>query len=192
MGMPRVGVERWTAEMVRAFPSDGKRYEVIDGELLVSPSPKVDHQRIVGELHFILKSWVHDQGIGELMMSPADIQLESDGLVQPDLFVVPPVADGGRISEWQEVKGLLLVIEVLSPSTALNDRVKKRDLFSRAGVPEYWIFDPKRRRVERYRPGVDIPELCDSTLVWHPEGTTGAREPLVIDLPHFFHLALGS
>ena len=189
MGMPRIGLERWTAEMVRAFPSDGKRYEVIDGELLVSPSPRFVHQRAVGELYFLLKPWVQAQGIGEVMMSPADLELESEWLVQPDIFVVPLDAHGVRISDWPEVKRLLLAIEVLSPSTARNDRVKKRDLFSRVGVPEYWVVDIKRSRVERYRPGSEVPELCDRTLTWHPDG---ASAPLVIDLPHFFHLALGS
>ena len=192
MGMPKSGAERWTVERVLALPSDGNRYELIDGELLVSPSPSLSHQRVVMELLFLLKPWVEGQGIGAIAMAPADLELEEDSLVQPDVFVVPQVVEEMRKLQWRDIKGLLLAIEVLSPSTARNDRVKKRALFSRVGVPEYWIFDTKRRRVERYRPGVDIPELCESTLAWHPERTAGAREPLVIDLPHFFHLALGS
>lgn len=192
MGMPKIGAERWTVERVLALPNDGNRYELIDGELLVSPSPIFSHQRVVLELVFLLRPWVEGQGIGTTAMAPADLQLEQGSLVQPDVFVIPQDAGDVHKLEWIDIKGLLLAIEVLSPSTARNDRVKKRALFSRVGVPEYWIFDTKRRRVERYRPGVDIPELCDRTLAWHPEGTAGAREPLVIDLPHFFHLVLGS
>ncbi len=95
---------------------------------------------------------------------------------------------GSRAKSWRDVGGLLLAIEVLSPSTAQQDRVKKRRLFAGAGVPEYWIVDPEVRVIERWRPGDDLPELCNKTLVWHP---AGASAPLVLDLPALFRTALG-
>jgi len=187
MGMPRIDAEYWTAEMVRVFPEDGKRYEVIGGELLVTPVPKWNHQRVVRELMMVLHPWTLEHGVGETLASPADIELEPKGLVQPDLFVVPPFPDGHRGTEWSEITHLLLAVEVLSPSTAEQDRVKKRVLFSRTGVPEYWMVDPERQVIERWRPGDELPELCNRTLTWDP----GAREPLMLDLPAYFRAALG-
>jgi Uma2 family endonuclease len=182
MGMPSSYMEPWTAEMVRAFPEDGKRYEVIDGELLVTPAPKWNHQSVVAELLLILRPWTRDQGVGETLTSPADIGLEPRGLVQPDVFVVPPLPTNRR--EWRNIHRLVLAIEVLSPSTAAQDRRQKRLLFLRAGVPEYWIADLERELIERWRPGDTLPELCNSTLAWQPDG---AREPLLLDVPALFH-----
>lgn len=188
MGMPRLYAERWTADMVRAFPDDGNRYEVIDGELVVTPSPALPHQRVVGALYLILAPWTEARGVGDTIMSPADLGLEPDGLVQPDLFVVPPNDDGSRPRDWHEVTRLLLAIEVLSPSTAREDRGRKRRLFARVGVPEYWIADVDQRVIERWRPADELPELCNRTLAWRPPG---AAEPLVIDVARLFHDALG-
>lgn len=188
MGMPRIGADPWTAEMVRAFPNDGNRYEVIDGELLVTPAPTWDHQGVVEELLTRLRPWTEQHGVGVTKLSPADLQLEPDGLVQPDLFVVPPNDDGTRPRAWRDVTRLTLAVEVLSPSSARDDRTRKRKLFARVGVPEYWIVNPADRVVERWHPGDELPELCNRVLAWHP---AGASEPLVIDVPSFFRAALG-
>jgi Uma2 family endonuclease len=187
MGMPRIGADPWTAEMVRAFPSDGNRYEVIDGDLLVTPSPAWDHQSVVSELCLRLRAWTRTHGVGDTMVSPADIELEPRSLVQPDLFVVRPNDDGSKPRGWRDVTRLALAIEVLSPSSARDDRTRKRTLFARVGVPEYWIVNTVDRVVERWRPGDDLPELCNRTLSWHPEG---AADALVIDLPSLFRAAL--
>ena len=177
MGMPRIGAKRWTAAMVRAFPEDGKRYEVIEGELLVTPAPRAVHQRAVREMAFALHEWVKGQDIGEVLMSPADIELEPRGLVQPDIFVAPVVR------KWADVRSLALAVEVLSPSTEQYDREKKRRLFSRVGVPEYWIVDCDRRCVERWRPGDKTPETLTTTLAWHPHSAAVA---FVLDLVAYF------
>ena len=178
MGMPRIGAQRWTAAMVRAFPEDGNRYEVVDGELLVTPAPRSVHQRAVREMTFALHEWIKEQGTGEeVLMSPADIELELHGLVQPDIFVAPVVRN------WKDVRSLTLAVEVLSPSTEQNDREKKRHLFSRVGVPEYWIVDCDRRCVERWRPGDEAPETLTTMLEWHPHGAGAA---FVLDLAGYF------
>lgn len=184
MGMS-IDTGHWTAEMVRAFPEDGKRYEVVDGELLVSPSPRWSHQSVVAQLLVALHPWTRAHGIGETLTSPADIELEPQGLVQPDLFVVPPFPDGHQGTQWSEIEHLVLAIEVLSPSTAAHDRQQKRKLFARVGVPEYWIVDLDHQVIERWRPGDELPELCNRTLTWNPPG---AREPLVLDLPALFRV----
>src|SRR5688572_10338345 len=147
MGMPAQKTV-WTAEMARALPDDGKRYEVLDGELFVSPAPSALHQRAVAHLYEILAPYTRVHGIGETMMSPADIEFSEHRLLQPDVFVAPLI-DGRRIRSWREVKVLLLAAQILSPSTARADRFEKRYILQDARVPAYWIVDLDARAFER-------------------------------------------
>ncbi len=181
MGMPHA-TERWTAEMVRALPDDGKRYEVVAGELFVTPAPSFDHQEAVLQLLLRVAPFVRSHGLGYAVASPADIEFDEEDLVQPDVFVAPP-AEGRRPRRWSEIKSLLLAVEVLSASTARADRTVKRRLFQRVGVPQYWIVDVEARLVERWRPGDERPEILTETLEWRPDPVI---EPLVIDLPRLF------
>jgi len=179
----------WTRDEVLALQDaapSGVRYELIDGELLVSPSPNHPHQACVTTLLVLLYDYCKRHRIGQALMSPADLSLEEESIVQPDIFVVPwrtPVAKQG----WQHVRSLLLAVEVLSPSTARGDRMVKRRFFQRNGVPEYWIVDHDARAVERWRPDDARPEILDETLVWHPVSTI---KPLTIDLRELFAEAL--
>ncbi len=185
MGMPpphSVAPTRWTAEMVRALPEDGRRHEVVDGELLVTPSPSRDHQRVVRDLVNVLHAYTNAEGIGEAMISPSDVELDPHGLVQPDVFVEGLVA-GRPAGGWNAGAPLLLVVEILSPSTARADRTTKRRRYQRAGIPEYWIVDIDARTVERWRPSDDRPEVISEQLVWHPDG---AGRPLTIELGELF------
>lgn len=115
MVMP-LAPDYFTADMVRALPDDGKRYEVVWGELLVTPSPVPMHQRVVSRLLVSLHMYCDRHGIGEVLTSPADISWGEDILVQPDVFVIAREEAGAR--DWASVKTLRLVVEVLSPSTA--------------------------------------------------------------------------
>ena len=186
MGMPETAGS-WTAEMVRALPADGTRYEVVDGELFVTPAPSFDHQEAVAQLWARVQPYVKAHVVGHAAMSPADVELDPHTLVQPDLFVVP-LTDGRRPKRWSDVTGLILAVEVLSPSSARADRTVKRRLYQRAGVAEYWIVDLDGRLVERWRPADERPELLAETLDWRPVGTA---EPLTLDLPRFFADVLG-
>ncbi len=177
----------YTAEMVRALPDDGNRYEVVDGELLVTPSPVKRHQLCVSALLDCLIPYVRAHALGQTLTSPADIELDPHGLVQPDVFVEGLVA-GRPTHEWNAGAPLLLVVEVLSPSTARADRTIKRRRFQRAGIPEYWIVDTDARTVERWRPVDERPEVLGDRLEWLP---AGAGEPLVLDLPLLFARAHG-
>ncbi|MBK9978541.1 MAG: Uma2 family endonuclease [Gemmatimonadetes bacterium] len=96
MSMPAALDRYYTREEVLAFPDDGNRYELVHGELLVSPAPRTRHQRVVGRLHFALMRYVEAHSAGEVLMSPADISWGGlpDVLVQPDLFVVPRSSAG--------------------------------------------------------------------------------------------------
>ena len=188
MAMPAHSTE-WTVEMVRLLPDDGNRYEVIDGELFVTPAPSVAHQRAVRELLLLLQPYVSAHGIGEALISPADVLVYGPRkFVQPDLFVVPLV-DSAPMRAWTEVGRLLLAVEVTSPSTKWTDRGRKRALYREKAVPDYWIIDTADRTVE-WADADDSPveRLVDS-LVWQPD-----REapPLAIDLPAYFDRVNGA
>jgi Uma2 family endonuclease len=178
MAMPVLD-ETWTAERVRALPDDGKRYECIDGVLVVTPSPRTPHQRVVTELLATLHFYARRVGGYEAFSSPSDIELDPRTLVQPDVFVVPFV-NGRRFRTWPEIPLPALVIEVLSPSTARVDRGRKRQRFQRAGVPEFWIVDVDAALVERWRPTDERPEVVSGPITWQPPG---AAEPYTFDLP---------
>ena len=181
MGMPET-LERWTAARVRELPDDGKRYEVVDGELLVTPAPNFDHQQAVGALFIALHTYLSHAVIGTTVVSPADIEFDPRTLVQPDVFVVP-LEGGRRPRRWTDIRGLLLAIEVLSPSTARADRTVKRRRYQRARVPEYWIVDLDARLVERWRPNDERPEVLTERLSWQPDPSL---PPFELDLPRFF------
>ena len=186
MGMPAVQND-WTVEKALALPEDGNRYEVLDGELFVTPAPSWRHQGAIEYLHPLLREYVRSNALGWAKLSPADLALSPRRLVQPDLFVVPWIGVGEPRS-WAEVKELLLVIEVLSPSTARADRHRKRLIYQDEGVPEYWIVDLDARLVERWRPEDARAELIAETLEWQPRPDI---ESLRIDLPAFFEEVLG-
>lgn len=121
-------------------------------------------------------------------LSPADLDLRSGQLLQPDLFVVDP-RDAERPTEWSEIGIPLLVAEVLSASTARFDRITKRYRFQRSGVPTYWIVDLDARLVEVWTPDADRPVIAAEQLTWRP---VPDAEPLVIDLGGYFGEVLGA
>src|SRR5690606_7670743 len=159
MPLPLPDAPVWTAEMVRALQDESHpapRYELVDGELLVTPSPQPLHQFAVFALARALHDHVRVHRLGIVFMSPADLELEPETVVQPDLFVVP--AGGERpTTSWRAVRSLLLAVEVVSPSSGRADRLTKRRLYQRAGVPEYWVVDVDARLIERWRPDDDRP-----------------------------------
>ena len=176
----------WTAEMLRALPNDGQRYEIVHGELLVTPSPSYTHQRAVRELTILIGVYLSRVPQAELVPAPADVELEADSIVQPDLFVLPR-APGQKVHSFGDAGKLLLAIEILSPSTARYDRIVKRRLYLEQAIPEYWIVDCDARCVERWRPGDDRPEIVTDRLEWQ---APGAPSPLAIDLGQFFAMVL--
>jgi Uma2 family endonuclease len=186
MAMPAQPTE-WTVEMVHALPDDGNRYEVIDGELFVTPAPSLIHQRAILRIAYLLGPYLEEQRLGEVIISPADVMFGPRTMVEPDLFVIP-LAPGRLPRAWEEVGRLLLTVEVLSPSTLRTDRGDKRGLYQRKNVPEYWIIDVDARQVERWRPNDASPETVTEALAWQPDRFT---EPLVIDLPEYFRRVLG-
>jgi Uma2 family endonuclease len=171
----------WTADMVRALPDDGNRYEVVWGELLVTPAPRPWHQIVLARLQLAFGKHLDGHPTAFLLASPADISWGPDILVQPDLFVVP--LEEVRTLEWDRIKGLLLAIEVLSPSTARYDRFTKRRLYQQVGIPRYWIVGAQERVVEVWTPEATTPVIERDRLAWTPPGDTTA---LAIDLAELF------
>lgn len=159
----------YTGDMVRALPDDGKRYEVVRGELLVTPAPRPWHQIVLKRLYFALEEYLRREPVGELLFSPADISWgDDDVLVQPDLFVVPRHELRGL--EWTSLRTLLLVVEVLSPGSQRGDRFTKRVEYQRRGVPLYWIVDGDEQLVEVWTPGTVLPMIEREALRWFPAG----------------------
>ncbi len=187
MHMPQLA-RHWTVDDVHALPDDGNRYEVIDGELFVTPAPRWRHQGAVAELYTLIREYLEGEPVGYVLFAPADVIFRPTRLVQPDVFVTPLV-NGRRPDTFVEAGRLLLAAEVLSPSTARADRVAKRALFRDERVPEYWIVDLDARTVERSTPGDDRLEVLADTMVWQPNG---ASAPLVIDLAAYFTHVLDS
>lgn len=184
MGMPARAPHRpWTEEEFyagRDAAPPGERWELVDGEVLVTPSPHWVHQRVVMRLTILLDAYVRPRGFGEVFPSPLDVKLQPGLVLQPDLLVVP----SGELRRRSDiVKRLLLAAEIVSPSSARHDRVTKRPHYQRNRVSEYWIVDDMSQTVERWTPDDDRPELLAERLVWHP---VGASEPFVLDLGQFF------
>jgi Uma2 family endonuclease len=171
----------YTADMVRALPEDGNRYEVVRGELLVTPAPRLWHQEVTFRLAEAISGYLKLERAGHLLLSPADISWGPDTLVQPDLFVVP--LEQARTLDWAQITRLLLVAEVLSPSSRRADRFTKRLEYQRQQVPLYWIVDPDERAVEVWTPGDTFPRFERERLVWQP---AGAVTPFGLDLPDLF------
>lgn len=165
----------WTRDDVLVLPDDGPRYELVDGRLLVTPSPSVRHQRAVWRLYDFVAPFVARHGLGLTGLAPADLDLGAGQLLQPDLFVTP-VANPAA---WAEVGIPILVVEVLSRSTARQDRTIKRRRYQASGVGEYWTVDPDARLVERWRPGDQRAELVSGSITWQPAAGGPA---LIIDL----------
>ncbi len=185
MPMPALDAHYWTAAEVRALPDDGKRYECVDGELLVTPSPGYPHQFVVKELLLALDPYVRELGLGRLCFAPADVELEASTLVQPDLFVAR--TDGAPLRNAADIRGLLLAVEVLAPSTARYDRGVKRRFYQRNDVAEYWVVDSDARLVERWGAQDEHPEVCIERLEWRPADSV---PPLRLDLVALFARAL--
>ncbi len=179
---------KWTEEEFYAArdaaPPNGERWELVDGELLVTPAPHWIHNREAFWLAYILEPYVRAHGLGMVSLSPTDIRFERGLIMQPDVFVVPA---GHLRSRSDVVTKLLLASEVLSPSSTRFDRVIKRPRYQRHRVSEYWVIDGESRTFERWQPADERPALIADRLTWHPEG---ANEPFILDVPSFFRDAL--
>jgi len=129
-----------------------RRYELIEGELYMTPSPVPYHQKVVGNLYLILRDYVNKNELGEVIIAPCDVVLSDYDVVQPALMFISK--ERGEIIKEKNVSGAPdLVIEVLLEGTVGRDRILKKKLYARFGVREYWIVNPCGREVEVYELG---------------------------------------
>ena len=177
-----VKARKWTRADLERLPDDGNKYEVIRGELFVTPPPAAAHESIVEALGRRIQPFVWAQKLGQVRFAHSALGFEKS-LAEPDIMVLPP----GRVTSWEQMPTPLLVIEVSSESTVRRDRVAKRSYYMDAGVSEYWIVDGRQRAVTVIKSG-EPDEIVSSGLRWEPSGTT---EALHIDLATLFHEALG-
>ena len=133
---------------IRAIPQDGKRYELVQGELLVSPAPSPTHQRVSLRLARQLQDYFDDRSLGEVFCAPLDVILTKHDVLEPDLLVT---ADPSHITKRGIEGPPLLVVEILSPSSRKIDLGLKSRRYAEFGVQHYWIVDPDEKRIECFR-----------------------------------------
>ena len=131
------------------LPQDRNRYEVLDGELYMTPSPTYLHQWVVMALAAALHDHASQHGLGAVLTAPIDVVLSETTIVQPDILFIGaarvPAATAKNITTVPE-----LIVEVVFPSSAEQDRVDKMRAYARHGVPHYWIADPDAKVLEMY------------------------------------------
>ncbi|SPE29479.1 conserved hypothetical protein [Acidobacteriia bacterium SbA2] len=145
-----MGVEvipKITFEEFRQFPVDGKRYELVRGEVHVTPAPATRHQAIVQNLSGNLWPFVIKNRLGEVWTAPLDVRLSRDTVLEPDLIFISNARAGIILENWIEGPPDL-VVEVLFPSTATYDRATKLPIYAESGVSEYWLIDSQVKTVE--------------------------------------------
>lgn len=153
---------KWTYEDYANLPEDGLRHEIIDGEHFVNASPSTQHQHVSKRLQYQLYTKIELAGLGLLYDAPIDVQLSEFDIVQPDIVII--LNENVRKITPTKIKvAPHLVVEILSQSTAGNDRTVKKDLYERSGVSEYWIVDPFEQQVEQW-------VLRDGKYVLAPQG----------------------
>jgi Uma2 family endonuclease len=162
-------VHRWTYDEFARLPDDGNRYEVIGGELYVSPAPAPIHQKAAMRIGAALETFLAAHELGEVF-GPLDVLFDEGDYLQPDLvFVRRDRLD--RVTDRGAEAAPDLVVEVLSPQTALRDRGIKRERYAHFGVAEYWVVDPRRRQIEVYRLREDPDRparVATESLEWQP------------------------
>lgn len=141
--------QTYTYEDYLELPDDRNRYEIINGELIMTPVPKTIHQDVVGNLFYELNDFIRKDKLGKVYTAPFDVLLGKKNVVQPDILFI--AKENKKIITEDNVRGAPdLIVEVLSPTTAYYDLIEKKELYEKFGVREYWIVDPKKQWVEIY------------------------------------------
>ena len=149
-----------TYEDYCATPDD-KRYELLNGDLMMVPAPNLKHQDVQAELGSKLRQFIREHALGKLFFAPCDVVLSNTDVVQPDLLFISRERE--HVLTAENVRGAPdLVIEILSPSTADRDLGYKHELYGRHGVIEYWVLDPTAETVSVHRQRDGVLELTDT------------------------------
>ena len=182
-------VREWTYAEFARLPDDGNRYEVIAGELYVTPSPGKFHQRVSMRLSTLFESFCNEHGAGAAYHAPYDVIFGEGDYVVPDLIFVRRERVDDVLKDHGAVSAPDLVVEILSDSTEHRDRGVKREKYAAYGVREYWIIDTDEKQVEVYRlRRGELRQVAVEDDVLRYRSSAGAPE-LVIDVPHLLRPA---
>jgi len=176
----------WTYSEYARLPDDGNRYEVLDGEVLMTPSPGTRHQRIAAELFVRLRAYVQANQLGEMFWD-LDLLFVAGQFLRPDMLFGPN-AEAHRLTD-RGVEGVPgLVVEIASPSSKRIDRLKKSARYADFGIPEYWVVDPDDRvvLVWAFDVGATDPRTDAEQVLWQPDP---AVLPLELKLASLFVVA---
>lgn len=175
--MPMAATRAWTLDDLDTLPDDGNKYEVVRGELLVTPAPSVTHELVIVRLRGLLMPYVRAHQLGDVFQARAAFQFRGSQ-VEPDLMVRR--VDPGHT--WETAPAPSLIAEVVSPTTRRREHDHKRGLYSDAGIAEYWIIDPEDRTIAAVRPD-QVDTGCRDAIRWWP---AGAAAPLDLALADVF------
>jgi Uma2 family endonuclease len=154
--------KKFTYEDYLKTPSD-QRYELIGGDLIMTPSPMTRHQDILRDLGFELNEFVKQNKLGKISIAPSDVYLDNENVVQPDILFI--AKERFSIIGEKNIQGAPdIAVEIISEGSAYRDLVQKKTLYARFGVKEYWIVIPEQETVELYR-------LKDATFELHKSYT---------------------
>ena len=172
-------LKRWTLEELHSLPDDGNKYELIHGELFVTPAPTDDHETILARLSDILVPYVRANALGRVY-HPRAVVRRRGSEVEPVLMVRHEAPGIGK--QWERAPLPILIVEVLSPFTRRRDQTYKKDFYMDVQIPEYWMVDGESRTITIVCPG-ESDRRVDDALTWQP---SGASEPLVIQVGGIF------
>ena len=160
--------KRWTLAEVHSLPEDGNKYELVRGELFVTPPPSGDHETIAARLTRIIDPYVDANRLG-FVYRPRAVVRYDDSEVEPDLMVSQQIPSVGGDKAWNRAPTPILVVEIHSAYTRSRDVLQKRSLYMDAGIAEYWMIDPDRRTITSVR--TNVPNVvCTEQLTWNPPG----------------------
>jgi Uma2 family endonuclease len=170
-----------TYEEYAELPNDGKRYEIIDGDLYVNPAPVPKHQKVSRRLQLCLMLQLEEKGLGEVFNAPIDVVLDKHTIVQPDLIFIRK----DRLEELVGSKYIQgppdLVVEILSPSSRRSDVLLKSRTYASFGVHSYWIADPDIDRLELFtldNAGYMLQQQANAPDIVEPKDFSGLRVDL--------------
>ncbi len=152
---------RYTVDDLDALPDDGNRYELLGGQLLVTPMPTNAHQIVANRLQFALSLAVVSSGDAQVV-GPGAVRVVPDLHLEPDILVYP--ARFAPDVKWEDISAHWLAVEILSPSSLVYDREFKRDAYLALGVHEVWLVDIRAKSIEVFRH--DFTESVLDTLRW--------------------------
>ncbi len=142
-----------------ALPDDGNRYQLLEGELVMTPSPRAWHQQVSYRLEFKLLAHVQEHDLGEMYHAPLDVTLDDHNVVQPDIFFISKER-AGILQDGRILGAPDMCVEILSPGTVRLDRVRKLELYARFDVTHYWIVDLERADDRGVRPARATSTAC--------------------------------